>query len=157
NVQEGARVKAGEVLFRLDARMAQAARRAAEAKVKVAEARVRAARGDEQAVARAELDVAHAQLELAALALERHIVVAPFDGVVVRLDAQPGTYTNPKMFGLASSAGLCELADLSAVYVDVFISEDQVGRVRVGQSCEVWLDSDFRQMHPGKVNRIGRV
>ena len=85
--QVGDKVKAGEVLFRLDDKLAQAARRLAEAKVKVAEARIGVARNQgEVAIARAELEVARAGLEQANLALDRHVVVAPFEGVVLRVN-----------------------------------------------------------------------
>lgn len=156
--EEGSTVKEGEILVRLDPRAAQAARRVAEAKLKLRETRQREARTVmERDVARAELEIANAELEQAVLELERHVVLAPFAGVVTRVHVRAGEFTNPLLFGLASSAALCEVADLSAVFVDALSSEAQANQLSVGQVCEVRLDSQPTQRLAGKIERLGRV
>ncbi len=95
----------------------------------------------------AELEVRATQLarERALVALDACTIRAPFAGTIIRLRVQPGDFTNPGMVGLASSAGLCELADLSEPRVEAAVPEKLFSQVKPGMACEVGIDA-----YPGK-------
>src|SRR5205807_2828060 len=52
------------------------------------------------------------------------------------LNAEVGGSTNPALLGIATSAGLCELADLSSWRVETAVPEQDAGSLAVGQKCE---------------------
>jgi HlyD family secretion protein len=64
---------------------------------------------------------------------------APRDGIITDRPANPGELATP-------GATLMNLGDLDQVTLKVFISESQIGRVRVGQAALVEVDA-----YPGKV------
>src|SRR5207248_11025623 len=61
---------------------------------------------------------------------------------------------NPRAFGIASAAGVCELGDLSALEVDVAVHERNLSRVFKGQRCEVRLNAFPETVYRGVVDRI---
>ncbi|MGP1373870.1 MAG: HlyD family secretion protein [Almyronema sp.] len=86
------------------------------------------------AAAQAELDQAEAaQAEIAAR-LEDLDIQSPIDGVVVSRMVEPGEV-------LAAGTPVLTVINLSNVYLRGYIAEGEVGRVRVGQPAQVYLDS----------------
>jgi len=83
--------------------------------------------------------------ESAKLALERTVVRAPIDGVVVQRRAHVGQRAEP-------GQALMSIAPIREAYVDANFKEGQLGRVRLGQP--VRLTSD---LYGGKVVYHGRV
>lgn len=80
------------------------------------------------AAALAELDQARANL--------RDLTIrAPFAGTVLVRTAEPGEV-------LAAGTPVVALLNLDKVYLRGFIPEGQIGRVKLGQSARVFLDSD---------------
>ena len=178
-VEEGMRVREGQVLARLDAATArvnlaldeaqlQAARRAlAEIEVRLHEAgltlmrtRKLVAEGvSSQAAldaAQAERDSLQARLELGreevAVAerqvgvrqreLDDTIIAAPFDGVVVSKDAQPGEMISPVSAGGGfTRTGICTVVDMSSLEIEVDVNESYIARVEPGQRVEAILDA----------------
>lgn len=101
---------------------ARASLERAEAELKLAEA------GTWQAeLAVAEQRVASAEAALAAIAveLERSIVRAPIDGVVLKLNVRPGEYANPG----ASSEPLISFGDIATLHVRADIDEYEAHRL----------------------------
>jgi HlyD family secretion protein len=109
---------------------------------------------DQVRIAQAEVAVAQAQLEQARAQLERTDVRAPFDGTVLKLHVGVGSFTNPAASGLASAASICDLADLSALEVEVHVHERNLSRFFKGQKCEVRLDAFPGTTYPGVVDRL---
>ncbi len=137
-VQPGQRVKAGELLLRLDQRREQAGLQAAEARVaaldlRFGEAQRELARAQElydqgllsdtelmaariaHAQARSEWQQARAVLERRRYALEHSVIRAPFDAWVVARQAEPGqvvasTMHPPPLLTLAEAGRLAVLA-----------------------------------------------
>jgi len=178
-VEEGMRVREGQLLARLDAATArvnwaldeaqlQAARRAlAEIEVRLHEAgltlmrtRKLVAEGvSSQAAldaAQAERDSLQARLELGreevAVAerqvgvrqreLDDTIIAAPFDGVVVSKDAQPGEMISPVSAGGGfTRTGICTVVDMSSLEIEVDVNESYIARVEPGQRVEAILDA----------------
>jgi HlyD family secretion protein len=61
-------------------------------------------------------------------------VIAPFGGTVATRTAEPGEV-------VMAGTPVITLIDLTRVYLRAFVPEGQIGRVRVGQSARVYLDS----------------
>ncbi|MGE0531680.1 MAG: efflux RND transporter periplasmic adaptor subunit [Hyphomonadaceae bacterium] len=167
-VEDTERVRAGDVLVRLDdsdARIALARARAqlAAAHANLDKARIDRARredltasgsisGEELTGARnaystaaANLAATEAALDQAELNLDRTIIRAPVDGVVSRRQVQVGQMVQP-------GAPLMVVAPLHAAYVDANFRENQLDRVHPGQP--VRLTSDLygeRVVYEGRV------
>ncbi len=124
--------------FQAAANQAESTYYLAEAAVSLAEARLDAASAEPRQV---EIDVAEAQLWQAesALALfeaqeSKHTLTAPRGGLITTRVAEPGELAMP-------GATLLTLADLDTVTLKVFVPETQIGRVKVGQSARISIDS----------------
>ena len=74
-------------------------------------------------------------------------VIAPFDGTVVTRTAEPGEV-------IQAGTPIVTLLDLSKVYLRGFVPEGQIGRIRLGQSAHVFLDSDPKKPLDAVVSRI---
>src|SRR5262245_6702617 len=74
-------------------------------------------------VARAEVEAARAAVQQAQAAVQAARIIAPIDGTVIKVSARLGDWTNPAMFGLASSASLCELAESGPLHVQAVLPE----------------------------------
>ncbi len=101
--------------------------------VQLARARLEQA---EAAVARAEAAVAQAEAQLRWIEtqLDKLEVRAPTAGVVTALDIQPGEVVQ-------AGAPVLVLADLDQLTLRVYIPEDQLGRVRLGDMARVQVDA----------------
>jgi multidrug efflux pump subunit AcrA (membrane-fusion protein) len=122
NVRVGQRVKKGEILVRMESRKLVGELRRVEARIK-----------DAGKVT----DVLRAELMLAKLALDETAILAPFDGIVLAANVEPGEFTNPLNAGLAQSASVCELADTSRTEVEMSVPIQQALRLKPGLPCEV--------------------
>lgn len=109
---------------------------------------------DQFKVVQAEVVVARAELDGARLRLSNAEVRAPFAGTVLKLNVDVGAFTNPEAFGLASSASVCELADLTALEVEVNIPERNLVRFFKGQKGEVRLDAFPDVSYRGIIDRL---
>lgn len=99
------------------------------------------------AAARAETAQAQAQLAEAEANRADLTVVAPFSGTVITRAAEPGEVVQ-------AGTAIITLLDLSKVYLRGFIPEGEIGKVKIGQPCHVFLDSNPNQALDGYVLRI---
>ncbi|MCG7622236.1 efflux RND transporter periplasmic adaptor subunit [Epibacterium sp. Ofav1-8] len=97
--------------------------------------------GHDISIARSQLETARLTLQRAQSDLEKHVLRAPFDAVVVDLPAAPGMTVSSGINGGADEAGLMELMDVSQLYVDVDVSERNIATIRRDQIAEVRLDA----------------
>jgi HlyD family secretion protein len=74
-------------------------------------------------------------------------VIAPFDGTIVTRTAEPGEV-------IQAGTAIVTLLDLSEVYLRGFVPEGQIGRIKLGQSAHVFLDSDPKKPLDAVVSRI---
>jgi cobalt-zinc-cadmium efflux system membrane fusion protein len=74
-------------------------------------------------------------------------ITSPMTGVVTRQDASPGEVVE-------SSSALFTITDLSSVWVQAEVYEKDLGRVRVGQSAIVTVDTYAGRTFTGKVTYI---
>jgi len=158
-VREGQKVKKGDVLARLDDTPAQLDVERAEARVSAAKARLGllkpgAAKEEAaaaRAVAEAEVEEAVALLKKAAYILDTMTVRAPFDGTVLAVRVEAGTYVNPLAF--AAAGHVCEIAK-PGLEVEVDVGERDLFRVFPGQPCRIQSDANPKVVYQGKVLRL---
>jgi HlyD family secretion protein len=101
----------------------------------------------EIASATANIEQARAQLREAESNRQDLIVTAPFSGTVATRAAEPGEV-------VTAGTAIVTLLDLSKVYLRGFVPEGQIGKVKVGQSARVYLDSNPDQPIDAYVSRI---
>jgi RND family efflux transporter MFP subunit len=94
-------------------------------------------RGAEAQLATARLDVRHRREQLA-----KYEIKAPFAGVVVDKNAQPGEVISPISAGGGfTRTGICTLVDMASLEIEVDVNEAHIGRVTPGQKVEAALDA----------------
>ncbi|HXW09895.1 MAG TPA: efflux RND transporter periplasmic adaptor subunit [Steroidobacteraceae bacterium] len=92
--------------------------------------------------AKAEVDVANARVALSRQALDDLEIRAPFRGVVISKDAQPGEMVSPISAGGGyTRTGIATLVDMDSREVEVDVNEAYINRVRAGQRVEGVLDA----------------
>ena len=101
----------------------------------------------EIANARAATEQARAELAEAEANRADLIVKAPFDGTVATRAAEPGEV-------VVAGTALITLIDLNKVYLRGFVPEGEIGKVKVGQSARLYLDSNPKQPVDAYVSRI---
>ena len=96
--------------------------------------------------AQAAYDLAKARLGLAEKALADCTVVAPMDGVITTRNREAGEYVTP-------GTPLVTLSRLDEVWLSVYIPEDRLGRIKLGQPARVKIDGD-KEFYDGKVTFV---
>ena len=81
----------------------------------------------------AQIEPLQAQIDLIDNSIENCLITSPINGIVLT------KYTNKFEF-TATGKPLYKIADLTAMTLRVYISEDQLGKVHLGQTCEVHID-----------------
>jgi RND family efflux transporter MFP subunit len=94
------------------------------------------------AAQRDEAEVAERQVALRRQDLDDTIIRAPFDGVAISKDAQPGEMISPVSAGGGfTRTGICTLVDMASLEIEVDVNEAYIHRVRPGQLVEAVLDA----------------
>jgi RND family efflux transporter MFP subunit len=115
-----------------------------EAEVESLEARI--------ALADQQVKVAETQVKARETDLADMVVRAPFDGVAISKDAQPGEMISPVSAGGGfTRTGICTIVDMSSLEIEVDVSESYINRVRPEQSVEAVLDAYPDWRIPGHV------
>ena len=178
NFEEGQKVKAGDIVARLDDSNSLAALRQAEAQAVQAKAtldntaplyqRYRAANEqggissyalDTQRLAydnaRTAYTVAQAAVKYAQAAEADTYVRAPFDDIVTVKVAQIGEVVAPSAAGGGSTrTGIVTIVDMNSLEVQVDVSENYIERVQVGAPVTIHLDAYPDWDIPGSVIAI---
>ena len=177
NVEEGDRVKKGQLIARLEDADVVAARERARQNLLLAEADLYDAKTSYErtrillkqgAIAQADYDVAEARykrvvasidvarfaLQEAEVAVENTRIIAPFDGTVLKKNADIGEIVAPLAGAASSKAAVVTIADMSSLEVDADVSEANIIRVAPEQQCEITLDAYPQQRYPGYVTSI---
>ena len=101
----------------------------------------------EVAAGKAQVLSAEAALELAKIQLQHTELRAPFDGILVSRNVEPGEVVSP-------GQEVISLADLSEVDLKVFVAETEIGKVKPGQKAEVKIDTFPSKTYTGNVTYI---
>ena len=112
----------------------QAEVEAAEAQVDSYDARILAAQE--------QVRVADQQIALARTNLDDTIIRAPFSGVAISKDAQPGETVSPMSAGGGfTRTGICTIVDMESLEIEVDVNEAYINRVKPGQDVSAALDA----------------
>jgi RND family efflux transporter MFP subunit len=179
NVEEGMRVREGQVLARLDDSQIRAAYELSKAQLEasrksvdemevrlkealltlgrreqlltegvVGQADVDAARAEADSLrarivaARQDAEVAARQVALQKTQLDDTIIRAPFSGVAISKDAQPGEMVSPVSAGGGfTRTGISTIVDMSSLEIEVDVNETYINRVRPDQKATAVLDA----------------
>jgi RND family efflux transporter MFP subunit len=176
-VEEGDKVKKGQVIARLEDADVIAARERARENFRLAEADLyeakkhlerMAALVKQEMIAQSEYDLAEARykrvvatieaakfaLREAEVAVENTRIVAPFDGTVLKKNADVGEIVAPLAGAASSKAAVVTIADMSSLEVDADVSEANITKVAPQQNCEIALDAYPQHRYPGYVSNI---
>lgn len=94
------------------------------------------------AVAREQVEVASRQVAVQRTSLDDLVIRAPFDGVAISKDAQPGEMVSPVSAGGGfTRTGITTLVDMTSLEIEVDVNESYIGRVTSGQRVTATLDA----------------
>lgn len=93
------------------------------------------------AAAESSLRSAEASLKAAQVNLSQTEIRAPFDGVVLTKNADPGDIVTPLGAAADSKSAVVTMADPLSLLVEADVSEANLSSVRVGGPCEIQLDA----------------
>lgn len=107
------------------------------------------------AAAGAEVEVARSQVALSQQGLDDFEVRAPFAGVVISKDAQPGETVSPMSAGGGfTRTGIATIVDMDSREIEVDVNEAYINRVKDGQAVQSVLDAYPDWKIPGHVISI---
>jgi HlyD family secretion protein len=138
------------------ARVAAAKAREASARAGVTEAEARVA-SFEAALheANRRIESLVAARDLAQATLDKTMVKAPFDGVVVLKDAEVGEVVSPNVVGGTSARGsVVTMVDFASLEVQAEVPETSLSNVLEGAQAQIYLDAYPDKAYAGKVDRI---
>ena len=93
-------------------------------------------------VARSRVDAASAAAEVYRQDMENYTVRAPFDGIAVSKDAQPGEMVSPVSAGGGfTRTGIATIVDMKSLEIEVDVNEANIARVSHGQVVDAVLDA----------------
>ena len=99
------------------------------------------------ASAKEQVSVAESQVAVQQTSLNDMVIRAPFSGVAISKDAQPGEMVSPVSGGGGfTRTGICTIVDMRSLEIEVDVNESYIGRVRPDQSVSAVLDAytDFQ-------------
>jgi RND family efflux transporter MFP subunit len=107
---------------------------AAQAEVDSLEARI--------TVGRQQVQVAERQIDLERTNLDNTIIRAPFSGVAISKDAQPGEMVSPISAGGGfTRTGISTIVDMSSLEIEIDVNENYINRVKPNQDVTAVLNA----------------
>jgi RND family efflux transporter MFP subunit len=86
--------------------------------------------------------VAERQIEVQQADLTNYVIRAPFSGVAISKDAQPGEMVSPVSAGGGfTRTGICTIVDMHSLEIEVDVNESYISRVKPGQDVDAVLDA----------------
>src|SRR5213596_1724985 len=176
-VVEGDRVRAGQVIARIEDADIKAQLAQAQANLDLSRAELRdaehslvrervlldsafssqasydAAEARYQRV-RASIAIAQAAVQGAVVALENTVIRAPFDGTVLSKNADVVEVVAPLAASAFSKSAVVTIADLRSLEVEADVAEANLEAIGPGQLCEIVLDAYPDVRYPGYVAKV---
>jgi RND family efflux transporter MFP subunit len=104
---------------------------------------------------REQVTVAERQVSVRRTDLDDTVIRAPFAGVAISKDAQPGEMVSPVSAGGGfTRTGISTIVDMSSLEIEVDVNESFINRVTPGQQVEATLDAYPDWKIPGHVITI---
>ena len=104
---------------------------------------------------KADIAVSEKRLALQQQNLDDLILRAPFKGVVISKDSQPGEMISPISAGGGfTRTGICTIVDMNSLEIEVDVNESYIQRVRVDQFVQAVLEAYPDWKIPAKVIAI---
>ena len=101
---------------------------------------------------REQIRVADRQIDLERTNLDNTIIRAPFSGIAISKDAQPGEMVSPVSAGGGfTRTGICTIVDMRSLEIEVDVNESYINRVRSGQEVTAMLDAYPEWQIPARV------
>lgn len=97
--------------------------------------------------------VSERALAAAQAAVERTLLMAPFDGTVAEINAELGEYVTPSPPGIPTLPAI-DLMDISCLYVSAPIDEVDAPQIKTGMTACVSLDAFSEKRCSGRVSRV---
>lgn len=179
NLEEGQKVRKGELVARLESQELEAQRKQyaasrEQALAELANARIERKRaaellkdqvGSQQAFDGADARVKALEAQVASIEAQvRYVeelirnaeIYAPIDGVVTVKKAFVGETVSPQGFGGSGSAGatFAVIGDLGSLEMEADINEQNLGRLSIGQRAEVALDAYPDEPYKARLRQI---
>ncbi|TBU99740.1 efflux RND transporter periplasmic adaptor subunit [Stutzerimonas kirkiae] len=154
--RSGEKVSKDQPIVLLDSLVEQANLASAEADLDLARVEFQRARSlvERQAISRSEFDRLNAQLQRsnASVAqlkatLQKKRILAPFSGTIGIRQVDVGGF-------IAAGTPIATLQDLSTLFVDFFLAEQQVPLLALGQAVEVTVAAYPGETFPGRITAI---
>ncbi|MDA8084671.1 MAG: efflux RND transporter periplasmic adaptor subunit [Nitrospiraceae bacterium] len=105
------------------------------------------ARKKEIAASQSRVGQAEAGMKIADERLKEADLLAPLSGVVLRKNREAGEV-------VTAGAPVYTIGDLAHPWIRVYVKEEQLGMVKLGQKAEVTVDSHPGKIYPGRVTFI---
>jgi RND family efflux transporter MFP subunit len=102
----------------------------------------------------ASIEAARFGVREAEVAVENTRILAPFNGTVLKKNADVGEIVAPLAGAASSRAAVVTIADLSSLEIEADVSEANIARVSPGQTCVVTLDAYPERAYEGAVSKI---
>jgi RND family efflux transporter MFP subunit len=104
------------------------------------------------AAAREQVTVAERQVALQQTELDNTVIRAPFSGIALSKDAQPGEMVSPVSAGGGfTRTGISTIVDMKSLEIEVDVNESYINRVAAGQPVTAVLDAYPDWQIPGRV------
>jgi HlyD family secretion protein len=101
---------------------------------------------------REQITVAERQVSLQQTSLDDTVIRAPFSGMAISKDAQPGEMVSPVSAGGGfTRTGICTIVDMRSLEVEVDVNESYINRVTPDQPVTAVLDAYPDWQIPAKV------
>ncbi len=101
---------------------------------------------------RQQINVAESQVAVQKTELDNTVIRAPFSGMAVTKDAQPGEMVSPVSAGGGfTRTGICTIVDMQSLEIDVDVNESYINRVHPDQKVTAVLDAYPDWSIPGHV------
>lgn len=97
--------------------------------------------------ARARVEQAAAALDMAQIRLDYAEISAPFSGIVLSENIEPGEFVAP-------GTPVVTLGDLENVWLRAYINETDLGRVKLGQAVRIYTDTYPDKTYQGHISFI---
>jgi len=93
------------------------------------------------AASQAQVKVSESGLQMRQIDFDDIEVRAPFDGVVISKNAQPGEMISPMSSGGFTRTGIATIVDMDSREIEVDVNEAYINRVKTDQRVEATLDA----------------